>query len=259
MKISALMGVTDRALPQAGLDIRKIGRTIRSLPGFVRDARAFWRQCAAAGVPTPDLADLYPFLGDAQDAAGVSSGHYFLQDLWAAKKVFASGVGMHCDVGSRVDGFVSSLLVFCRVAVVDVRPLPPADGLMTVLGDAMSLPFADGSVGSLSSLHAMEHVGLGRYGDPIEATGTDRAMAELARVVAPGGRLYFSVPVGRERTMFNAQRILSPHRVARAMSSLQLIEFSAIGDDGRLTRGADLDAYASANYACGLFELRRPA
>lgn len=257
MRVPTLLGLTDRALAQAGLDVRRIGGAVRKLPGYVSDAREFRRQCMAEGVVAPRLSDLFPILNDAGETAGSTSGHYFLQDLWAAKKVFAASPEVHFDVGSRVDGFVSSVLVFCRVTVVDVRPLSPLENLATVMGNATSLPFHDQSLLSLSSLHAMEHVGLGRYGDPIDAGGTRRAMTELARVVAPGGRLYFSLPIGRERTMFNAHRILSPHRVIDTMSSLDLVEFSAIGDGGEFVPHADPGAFDSARYACGLFEFMR--
>lgn len=259
MRVSALANVMDRTLPQAGLDLRKLGRAVRRVPGFVADARTFRRQCMTNGLPAPGLTDLLPYLNDAEENAGATSGHYFLQDLWAARRIFATMPLVHYDVGSRVDGFVSSLLVFCRVTVVDVRELAPIEGLASVVGNATALPFQDQSLRSMSSLHAMEHVGLGRYGDPIDAGGTGRAMAELARVVAPGGRLYFSVPVGRERTMFNAHRILSPKRVIDSMVGLELMEFSAIDDSGALVHDADPSAFNDANYACGLFEFSRSA
>ncbi|MGC8659537.1 MAG: hypothetical protein ACP5U1_10730 [Desulfomonilaceae bacterium] len=59
--------------------------------------------------------------------AGID-GHYFLQDLWAAKKVLAivseREAYNHADVGSRLDGFVAHLLPYCNVTYVDIRPLP---------------------------------------------------------------------------------------------------------------------------------------
>src|ERR1035437_9128085 len=65
---------------------------------------------------------------------------------------------------------------------------------------------------SVSCLHVAEHIGLGRYGDPIDPLGTNKALLELQRVLAPGGVLLFSMPVGRERVEFNAQRIWDPRR-----------------------------------------------
>ena len=49
-----------------------------------------------------------PFLFDSQVESGSIEKHYFLQDIWAARKIFNSKVDQHFDIGSRVDGFLSS-------------------------------------------------------------------------------------------------------------------------------------------------------
>src|SRR5579872_2844102 len=120
-------------------------------------------------------------------------GDYFHQDLWAARKVFAARPAHHVDVGSRIDGFVAHLLVFMGVQYVDVRKVPsPPNGLTVTRADATTMEeFADNSIESLSTLHAAEHFGLGRYGDPIDPEAHIKFMCSLQRVLAPGGRLYF--------------------------------------------------------------------
>src|SRR6266540_343059 len=112
----------------------------------------------------------------------------------------------HIDIGSRVDGFVAHVLTFMPVTVVDIRPLQSdVRGLTFVQGDVCRLAsFQTDSIESLSSLHAIEHIGLGRYGDPIAPDGWRDALRECARVLAPGGRFYFGTPVGRERLNFNS-------------------------------------------------------
>jgi Caenorhabditis protein of unknown function, DUF268 len=90
------------------------------------------------------------------------------------------------------------------------------------------------SVESLSSLHAAEHFGLGRYSDPIDLDACFKFMDSLQTVLAPAGRLYFSVPVGRERVEFNAHRVFSPLTILRRFSLLQLESFSFVGDDGAI-------------------------
>ncbi|MCP2789027.1 DUF268 domain-containing protein, partial [Salmonella enterica subsp. enterica serovar Typhimurium] len=87
------------------------------------------------------------------------------------------------------------------------------------------LGLPDASLPSLSCLHVVEHVGLGRYGDPLDIAGSERALAELQRVLAPEGRLYLSVPVGRERICYNAHRVFSPRSIVDALSGLALREF----------------------------------
>ena len=204
---------------------------------------------------------LHPALGDYRAAAGIAQGHYFHQDLWAARLIRKTGPARHLDVGSRIDGFVSHVLCFMSVEVVDVRPLTTdVEGLAFVQSDATNmLNWPDDSVESLSSLHAVEHFGLGRYGDPIDPDGPFRAMTAFARVLRPGGRLYFSVPIGRERVEFNAHRIFSPQTVLETFErlGLQLVTFSAVDDRGFFVSHASPEEFRDAEYSCGLFELTK--
>lgn len=235
-------------------------RRWRGLPVYVRNARRYRRaQRSTPGAMPMRWRSLFPVLADRYDDAGVASGHYFHQDLWAARAIHAAAPRRHVDVGSRVDGFIAHLLVFRDVDVVDMRALPRTQsGLHPLRADIVSLPFRDGSVESLSSLHAVEHIGLGRYGDAIDPQGSLRAMAELERVLAPGGTLYLSVPVGRERIEFDAHRVFDPRTVLDRFPGLELVEFAAVDDRGDFVPAADPARLAEAHYACGLFRLRRP-
>jgi hypothetical protein len=165
------------------------------------------------------------------------------------------------DVGSRVDGFVAHLLVFMPVEVVDIRPLEPGvDGLTFVRGNGESLDsLAPDSVESISSLHAIEHFGLGRYGDPVNPAACFTAMTSLARVLQPGGRLYVGVPIGRERVEFNAQRVFAPTTILDGFRDLELLSFSAVDDDGNMRADVVPTDFAEARYSCGLFEFTKPA
>jgi hypothetical protein len=60
---------------------------------------------------------------DYSSQAGVAGGHYFFQDLWAARKIFAVHPEKHFDIGSRIDGFVAHVLSFMAVSMMDIRPL----------------------------------------------------------------------------------------------------------------------------------------
>ena len=46
------------------------------------------------------------------DAGSVKNNLYFWQDLWAAQKIHAKKPVVHMDIGSRIDGFLLSLLSF---------------------------------------------------------------------------------------------------------------------------------------------------
>jgi SAM-dependent methyltransferase len=183
--------------------------------------------------------------------------HYFYQDVWAAQRIAELGPQSHVDIGSRVDyvGFLTSLT---KVVFVDIRPLEAeVEGLESLAGSILDLPFEDGSLRSVSCLHVAEHIGLGRYGDPLDPEGTRKAAAELQRVVAPAGQLLFSGPVGRPRLCFNAHRIHSPEQILEMFPLLELVEFSGVDDQGRFRRHRALDELAGSRYACGMFRFTR--
>ncbi len=243
-----------------GFDPLRFVRALRGLPRFLRDLRSYRSADVHRRLPVR-LVDLEPRLSDRFENAGVASGHYFHQDLWAARKIFLARPAHHLDVGSRVDGFIAHLLTFMPVEVIDIRPLKSSVvGLSFTQDDAGALArIPDGSVTSISSLHAVEHFGLGRYGDPVDPQAPFQAMRALERVLAPGGTLYFSVPIGIERVCFTAHRIFSPRTILGEFSALRLVSFSAVGDAGELDPDCPPDRYAQARYACGLFEFTKVA
>lgn len=207
------------------------------------------------------LRGLFPILTDRGASAGLTGDHYFLQDLWAAKKVFERNPREHLDVGSRIDGFVAHLLSFRSVTVVDLRPLDEnIPGLTFLCDDATEMKLVESdSIESLSSLHVAEHFGLGRYGDLVDPNACFRFMGSLERILAPTGRLYFSVPIGRERVEFNAHRVFAPQTIIQSFSKLKLISFSFIGDEGRFYKDSDPLGLPEIDFGCGLFEFTKPA
>jgi len=102
-----------------------------------------------------------------------------------------------------------------------------------------------------------EHVGLGRYGDPLDPFGSRRACEELARVLAPGGELLLTCPTGKERLCFNAHRIHTPAQIVSYLAELDLVEFSFVDDAGMLCRNADMNVASNAEYGCGFYRFRR--
>lgn len=233
-------------------------KSLRNIPRFLADLRQYNRLSTDGALPVR-MGQLFPILGDYNDSAGSATGHYFHQDLWAARKIYRRRPPRHVDIGSRIDGFIAHLLPFMTVDVIDIRPLrSDIEGLRFVQDDATELrSFSDYSVDSLSSLHAAEHFGLGRYGDPIDPLGHVKFMAALERVLAPGGRLYFSVPVGEERLQFNGHRVLSSHSVLAAFPHLRLVDFAYVDDKGDLHLNGRLEECKDLNFGCGLFEFTR--
>lgn len=202
------------------------------------------------------LTDSFPCLLDRTATTPLDS-HYFYQSLWATERILRESPREHVDVGSETI-FVGILSRIVPVSFVDIRRLPiDIPRIRSLRGDLLSLPFPDASVASLSSLHVVEHVGLGRYGDRLAPDGSRRACAELARILAPAGNLFVSLPVGRPRVCFNAHRIHSPAQVLAYFDSLELVEFSLVDDSAKLVIDADIESAADLTYGCGLFWFRR--
>jgi uncharacterized protein DUF268 len=243
-----------------GLDLYKLSIVCRFVPRFVRDLRAY-RKAAKGDRFEFRVSHLYPVLAEFSSNAGDASGHYFHQDLWAARKIYARRPSSHIDVGSRVDGFIAHLLTFMSVTQVDIRPLTSATaGLTFIQDDATEMSnYPAGSVESISSLHVVEHMGLGRYGDPIDPRAWRKCMRAFARVLKPGGLLYLSLPIGQERVEFNAHRVFSPTTVLETLSDLSLVSFAAVNDRGELAEGMPPSAFVNAVFSCGLFEFTKPS
>jgi SAM-dependent methyltransferase len=233
------------------VDPRQLASILR-LPQFLIEWRRF---CRTSDAPARFI-DLWPCLGDRTQATPFDP-HYFYQAAWLARLIAESRPSVHVDVGSRVTD-IGVLSAHVPVIFVDYRPLnAQLPGLVSVAGDITRLPFADGTLSSVSSLHVIEHIGLGRYGDPIEPAGALKGLGELQRVLAHRGSLYLSTPVGRERICFNAQRIFAPETILGALPLLRLRRFSYVGDDRKLHVDAPLADAAQQDYGCGLFEFER--
>lgn len=243
-----------RWLTQFGNPVRAI-RAIGNLGWYLRDWHRYGRM---EGAEPLGLIDSWPQLHDRTPKTPFDA-HYFWSSGWAMRRIVAQRPGHHVDIGSQVM-FVNLLSAVVPVTFVDYRPLDvQVEGLDCRSGDILNLPFEDQSIESLSCLHVAEHIGLGRYGDPLNPQGTRQACAELQRVLAPGGCLYFAVPIGRQRICFNAHRIHAPATIAEYFCDLEMVELSGVHDDGRYAEGRPLDEFAESRYACGLFRFRRPS
>jgi len=194
-----------------------------------------------------------PILGENTATTNIDP-HYFYQSVWTLKHIASQTYPPeHVDIGSQAQ-FVASLTVLTKVKFIDIRPLnAKLENLTNLKGSILELPFPDNSIDSLSCLHVAEHIGLGRYGDKLDPEGTKKACRELARVLTIKGNLYFSAPIGRERTEFNAHRIFNPATICSYFTNLKLKEFSAVNDRGDYIENANIDSFSNAKFSCGLF------
>jgi SAM-dependent methyltransferase len=178
---------------------------------------------------------------------------YFIQGCWCAGKIFKTHPERHYDVASQAI-MVGIISQFVPTVMIDIRPLSVfIPGLSFIKGDITQLPFKNGEIESLSSICVIEHIGLGRYGDPLDQFGTEKAAKELARVLAKGGNLYISVPIDTEsKTYFNAHRAFTRDYILSLFRGLHLVEEGYIyGKEMSSTYNA------SEGFGTGLYHFRK--
>lgn len=224
--------------------LRQLGidpiRSIRGLSGFPQFLKGLFLYLFQNGFKKFQLS---PALLDFSDKAGVTDGHYFWQDLIVAQWIFNEKPNAHLDVGSRLDGFVAHLLTFMEVEVLDIRPSPRViPNLRVNMGDATSsISVTQKHYDSVSSLHSIEHFGLGRYGDAIDINGHIKGLRNIANKVSSGGMLYVSLPIGKPTTEFNSQRILHPLWPFEILNDFELLEFVLIPWTGNPVYGLNAE------------------
>lgn len=239
---------------QIGIDPRKMLRSTLGLPRYVRDFLRFRANYAGRLM-------LFPRLHDWYEEGGSTKGEYFWQDLYVARKINAANPEKHVDIGSSVEGFVAHVASFREIEVFDLRPISASVPGVTfrqadlMAGDSSIANYCD----SLSCLHALEHFGLGRYGDTIDPKGYEAGIRNMASIVRPGGVFYLSVPVGQERVEFNAHRVFDPNTIVDVAEKNKLLlrEFSIFSADNGLVETdatpETLSAVGRMRYGLGIF------
>jgi SAM-dependent methyltransferase len=186
--------------------------------------------------------------------------HYIYHLAWASQIIEKTRPVKHVDISSSTY-FPSLISAFVPFEYYEYQPSGlKLNNLDTGKADLLRLPFKDDSIRSLSCMHVVEHIGLGRYGDPLDYDGDIKAASELNRVLAPGGDLLFVVPVGKPRIQFNAHRIYDFDLVVDLFPKLDLKETALIYDDGKegLHYNAPKADFSRQKYGCGCFRFVKP-
>ena len=232
----------------------RVYRTVSQYIKFIRDYYNFINLDKYKRFPI-SLRDLYPCLRD-NTGKTIFDRHYIYHTAWAARILRKVGPNTHIDISSSLY-FSAIASAFINLEYYDYRPPDlRLDNLKVGRVNLLKLPFQDNSILSISVMHVIEHLGLGRYGDPIDPDGDLKAISELMRVVAPGGSLLFVVPIGRSKIMFNAHRIYSYEQIIQYFYGFILEEYSLIPenpDDGGLIRNPDKELTHRQIYGCGCF------
>lgn len=235
-----------------------VSRTIKKIKKAIRARAAFGKFEAMASdnsrFPLQNNTDT--FFEEASETTDFDR-HYVYHTAWAARVLARTRPQKHIDIASSLY-FSSIASAFVPIEFYDIRPANlTLSNLTTGKADILHLPFANFSLPSLSCMHTVEHVGLGRYGDPMDPDGDLKAIRELIRVLAPGGNLLFVVPMGRPSIVFNAHRIYSYDQILSYFDELTLKEFFLIPDRGDPVINAPKTLSDSQSYGCGCFWFRK--
>ena len=253
----------NKVLPFLGISLQAGYANLKSLTWYFSDYKKLKKQLEhRSDFP---FGKYFPILHEKYDTGGITGGHYFHQDLLVAQKIFENKPLKHVDVGSRTDGFVSHIAAFREIEVFDIRPLNVhIENIKFVQADFMIPDSALAEyTDSISCLHAIEHFGLGRYNDSIDADGHLKGLETIYHILKKGGKFYFSTPIGAQRIEFNAHRVFSIQYLLDIFKEKYKLEsFSYIDDEGGLHKDIKLNESmisenCSCSYGCGVFELTK--
>lgn len=245
-----------------GIDFPLIKDNLKGFVFYFSDLKKYKKQDNRSFGPIK----FYPILNERFETSGSMSGHYFHQDLLIAQKVYKNNPEKHVDIGSRTDGFVSHVAVFRKIEIIDIREQKSGtDNIVFKQINFMEeIPKEYNEyTGSISSLHAIEHFGLGRYGDPIDADGYTKGLTNIKKMLRTGGKFYFSVPIGTQRVEFNAHRVFSiKYLLDTLKKDYTLNSFSYVDDKGNLhtnmsLKDSDIAKNLGCHFGCGIFELTK--
>ena len=193
-----------------------------------------------------------PYLDDKTTTTGFDA-HYVYHPAWASRIVKLINPSVHVDISSTLH-FCTQLSAFIPVDFYDYRPaILNLDNLQSLKADLTNLHFESNSIECISCMHTIEHIGLGRYGDPIDSDGDIKAINELKRVVKNGGSILFVVPVGKPTIVFNAHRIYRASDIVKLFSGFTLSNFSLVKDNNEYINNASISQADDQKYGCGCF------
>jgi SAM-dependent methyltransferase len=239
--------------------LRRVEALPTALDRVVRPNRFRQQRLVQEVLDTPALLERFRAPAHLPASYGVGLDERVVEHPWLlshdlrGRVLDAGGALNHAHVIRRLNARGSELYVTTlqpeRSAFVRQR-------VSYVFADLRDLPFRDGYFDAVASISTLEHVGMdnSRYGVTARrSSDPDRelriAMAELVRIIAPGGSLYFSVPYGaredhgwlRQFDRTDLERLIASANAAR--TSLVVYSYGLAG-----WALSDLTAAADARY-----------
>ena len=246
------MGIKD----DLALNIEQMTQLLEGRKRFLQEKNEWIKQGG-------NITRVHPILEEYLGEAGETSGHYFHQDLLVASFIHQRNPTRHIDVGSRVDGFVAHVASYRKIEVFDIRKLKESCHKNIVFTQLDVTKVSENSISdSISCLHALEHFGLGRYGDEIDVIGHEKGVDSLVSMLKKDGFLYLSMPIGsRDEVHFNAHRIFHPETILRIPSiekCLKLTRFDFVDDQGDLNLDTNINSIKTdLNLGCGIYTFQK--
>jgi SAM-dependent methyltransferase len=166
-------------------------------------------------------------VGDASSDPSETFDHYDAFASWASKVLAAKPEGLSIlDLGSP-KMMNAMLAARHRVTAIVLRDCgDPFSGVHYVVHDvADPLPFDDASFDFFTSAATMPLIGLGRYGDKVDATSLPRLLSELRRVTRPAAECMISLCLGPNYLAFNNAWFFDFPTIARLLSGWKIEDF----------------------------------
>lgn len=230
---------------------------------FQQDKAKLLKQSEQFNIKDFPITKEYPILNEDKGNSGTIDGQYFYQDLLVAQKIFKNNPTKHVDIGSRLDGFITHVASFREIEVFDIRPIGiQMKNIIFKKVDFMKdNPHLHAYCDSISSLHVIEHFGLGRYGDEVDINGHLKGLGNIYKMLKKNGKFYFSVPIGKQRIEFNAHRVFSVRYLLNQFKGKYKIDSFSYANN-KLIENAELtdqniDNNFSCHYGCGIFEMTK--
>jgi hypothetical protein len=217
----------------------------------------------AFGVTADLTAQAAHRLRDSADGASLQGDRWVEWSFCFAR--MADGPGSTLDFGADI-GFLSLAAAQRGHDVVAFDRLPSSldyehPSVRHVQGDVLTHDFGDRRFDQIVNASSVEHVGLGgRYGSFDEPDGDLNAMRIMRGLLADGGRMLLTIPVGRDQVCAPQHRIYGEQRLPRLLDGYTTVEEQFWRKAGRhwvaCERSEALATQGSASfYSLGLFVL----